>query len=74
MTVVSIKEFQSNQNRYFDLAKSENVYIRRGDSLFIVAKSPETYKEPDDDLRKAVSMEVVRVRLHTHVNKLFAGQ
>ena len=74
MTVVSIKEFQSNQNRYFDMAENENVYIRRGDTMFIVTRSPEIYKEPDDDLRKAVSMDVVRERLHTHVNKLFAGQ
>ena len=74
MTVVSMKEFQSDQNRYFDLAENENIYIRRGESLFIVTKSPEAYKEPDDDLRKAVSMEVIRERLHRHVHALFAGQ
>ena len=33
--------------------------------------STETYKEPDDDLHNAVSMEVVKERLHKHINRLF---
>ena len=74
MTVVSIKEFEENQAKYFDLAEFEQVFIQRGDSMFIVAKSPEKFKSPDDDLRNAVTMDVVKERLHRHVNKLFASK
>ena len=74
MTVVSSKEFETNQDKYFDLAENEQIYIHRGDCMFIISRSPENFKEPDDDLRRAVSMEVVRERLHKHVKKLFASQ
>ena len=72
MTVVSPKEFNINQEKYLDMAIDGKVYIQREDFMFIVTRSPEKYKEPDEDLRKAVSMEVVRDRLHKHVDKLFA--
>jgi hypothetical protein len=71
MTEVSINEFETNQSMYFDMAEKEKVYIRRGDSLFIVSRTPEIYKEPDDDLRNAVSMEVVKERIRKHVHSLF---
>jgi hypothetical protein len=77
MTVVSSKEFAGNQERYLDMALNDHVYIQRGDNMFIVTRAngpARKYKEPDDDLRRAVSMEVVRDRLHEHVNKLFAGK
>ena len=72
MTIVSIKDFESNQAKYFDIAESEQVFIQRGDSLFIVSKTPEKFKFPDDDLSNAVTMDVVKDRLHKHINKLFA--
>ena len=71
MIVVSTKEFHNQQEKYLDMAVNGQVYIQRDDCMFIVTKSPERYKEPDDDLRRAVSMEVVRERLHKHVDKLF---
>ena len=74
MTVVSIKEFETNQAKYFDMAEVEQVFIQRGESLFIVAKSPDRFKAPDDDLRNAVTMDAVKDRLHRHVNKLFASK
>ena len=33
-TVVSSKEFVSNEDRYFDLALNEQVYIQRGNNIF----------------------------------------
>jgi len=74
MTVVSIKEFEANQAKYFDMAEFEQVFIKRGDSMFVVTKSPDKFKSPDDDLRNAVTMDVVKDRLHRHVNKLFAAK
>ena len=74
MTVISIKEFETNQAKYFDMAESEQVFIQRGNSMFIVAKSPDRFKAADDDLHNAVTMDVVKERLHRHVNKLFASK
>jgi hypothetical protein len=74
MTIVSIKDFETNQAKYFDIAESEQVFIQRGESLFIVSKTPEKFKLPDDDLSNAVTMDVVKDRLHKHINKLFSSK
>ena len=34
MTIVSSKEFVSNQKRYFDLAVNEELFIKRGKNVF----------------------------------------
>jgi|GEM_PF-6434099 len=65
MTIVNI----TNQAKYFDIAESEQVFIQRGDSLFIVSKTPEKFKFPDDDLSNAVTMDVIKDRQHKHINK-----
>ena len=66
MTVVSSKEFATNQDKYFDLALDEDVCIQRGDNLFhLIYKHEddmnnndyEEFLEPDDDFRRAISMD-----------------
>ena len=39
MTVVSSKEFSINQEKYFDLALNEQIFIQRGDYMFIVTRA-----------------------------------
>jgi len=45
MTVVSSKDFASNNDRYFDLALNEQIFIQRGNNMFMVtsANTPEGY-------------------------------
>jgi len=66
MTVVSSKEFATNQEKYFDLALDEQVCIQRGDNLFhLIYKHAdemnnndfEEFLEPDDDFRRAITMD-----------------
>jgi len=38
MTVISSNEFKTNQEKYFDLALNEQIFIKRGGYMFIVAK------------------------------------
>jgi len=38
MTVISSKEFNTNQEKYFDLALNEQVFIQRGGYMFIVTR------------------------------------
>ena len=70
MTVVSSKEFVTNQKRYFDLATNENIVIKRGKNMFhlICAPVERAYPEqpilaPDDDFYRAISAEEFRKRL-----------
>ena len=67
MIVVSSKEFSINQDKYFDLALSEQIMIQRGDNLFIVtcdniSNRERKYKTPDDDLRRAITMDEFKER------------
>ena len=77
MTVVSTKEFSTNQKKYFDMAVNEQVFVQREDFMFIVARAIEPrwkHKKPDEKLRNAITMDEVRDRLHSHIHKLFANE
>jgi len=76
MTVVSTKEFNSDQEKYFDMALDEQVCIKRGDYMYhiicstIAANEEQAILEPDDDLRRAVSAEEFRERLIEVLDKV----
>jgi len=55
MTVVSSKEFVSNEDKYFDMALNEHIFIRRGNNMFIVTTVNDDDDEDDDaDLALAI--------------------
>ena len=61
MTVVSSKEFVTNQERYFDMAVDEQVYIKNGNNMFIVSianDKKKNYLEPDDDFHRVEKREL----------------
>ena len=77
MTVVSSKEFAANQNKYFDMAMKEQVFVQRGDSMFLFThadkhEEPDIIFEPDEDFYQSISMEEVREKLHKVVDKLYS--
>jgi len=77
MTVVSTTEFNTNQEKYFDMAVNDQVFIRRGDYMFIVSKASEPkwkHKKPDEKLRNAITMDEVKDNLHAHIHNLFANE
>jgi len=81
MTLVSSKEFISNEDKYFDLALNGGVCIQRGDYMFHLVSDPfekqyppQPFLEPDDDLRNAISMDELRKSAHAHIRKLFANR
>jgi len=50
MTVVSSKEFMTNEDKYFEIALKERVFIKKGSNMFIVTSvSNEESEEEDDD-------------------------
>ena len=60
MTVVSSKEFVSNEDKYFGLAMKEQLFIRKGDNVFLVSVANDgiqKHKKPDDDFRRAITAD-----------------
>jgi hypothetical protein len=80
MTVVSSKEFATNQEKYFDLAVKEEVRIKRGKNIFhlisaTVEKPKErVYYEPDEDFYRSISMEELLNGIHEDIHKMFANK
>ena len=81
MTVVSSQEFAINQNKYFDMAMNEQVFVQRGNSMFHLmctnndntTVKKRVYYEPDEDFYKSISIDELRQRTHRFVHKLFAN-
>jgi len=78
MTVISSREFIANENKYFGMAMTEDVFVKKDDVLFTVSiadqkKEPYMVFEPDDDFYRSISMEEVRDRLHRVIDKLYAN-
>ena len=78
MTVVSSKEFVTNQKKYFDLAVSEQVFIKRGKNTFhlICTNTDEMiYHEPDEDFYRAIPMDEFKKKalaIAEKIDKLYA--
>jgi len=84
MTVVSSKDFAANQEKYFDLALDEQVFVKRGENIFLLisknvndmniyheASVYEEVLEPDDDLRSAISAKELLEMLHEDIHQMF---
>jgi len=69
MTVVSAKEFNVHQDKYLDMALDEEVFVKRGEymyhlncSNFDTVTKPQAILEPDDDFRRAITMDEFKIR------------
>jgi len=87
MTVVSSKEFAINQEKYFDLALDEQVFIQNGDNMFLLvynnvdnmntyhdASVYEEVLEPDDDFYSAITCEELLERIYQDIDNKFANR
>ena len=79
MTVITSKEFASNQKKYFDMAVNEEVCIKRGANRYQLMcqnfNNTNVYDEvlePDDDLRRAITAEEILEGLYEYIDKMFA--
>lgn len=76
MTIVSSKEFVTNQSKYFDMAMTEQVFVQKDDNMFLFTRTnkyenPDMIFEPDEDFYRSISMEEVREKLHRVIDKLY---
>jgi len=83
MTVVSSREFASNQSKYYNLAVNSDIFIKRDKNTFgLMHKSEENtpvkkrvYYEPDEDFYRSVSAEEFRKELAismAEIDKIYA--
>ena len=75
MTIVSTKEFNNNQEKYFDIALNDHLYIQRGDCMFIVTRvtaPARIYKKPDEDLRRAITMDEFLIGAKEDLREIFS--
>ena len=73
MTVISSKEFVTNQKKYFDMAVNNNVLIKRGKNKFVISNANinDEFLEPDDDFRRALSVEEFKKKAREVVEKAY---
>jgi hypothetical protein len=77
MTIVSSKEFVANEDAYFDLAMTEQVFVQRDNIMFIVTRinnEEKSYLEPDDDLHRAITGEKLLSGIYEDLEKFFADK
>jgi hypothetical protein len=81
MTVVSSKEFVKNEDKYLDMAASEEVFIQRGNGMYHLMYRPleiqypeQVILEPDGDLHRAITMDDLLERTYGVIDKFFADK
>lgn len=66
MRVISPSELRDNMQKYLDLAGDEKIVIQRdGNETFILTR--EDYLEPDEDLRRAVSVQELLIGIEADI-------
>jgi len=76
MTVVSSKEFATNEDKYFDLALNDHVIIQRGENMFIVQNfipnaEPDEIFAPDDDFYRSITMDDFLIGVKEDLREIF---
>ena len=77
MTVVSSKEFSANDDKYFDMAMTEQIFVMRDNIMFMVTQADERKKKrlkPDSELRRAITGDELLERVYVSLDKFFADK
>jgi len=78
MTTISSKEFVTHQDKYFNMAIGNDVRIKRRRNMFRLVYEPlveeQVILQPDDDLRRAITMDELRDSALEFIDKLYAGK
>ena len=81
MTIVSTKEFNTDQEKYFDMAVNGNVCIKRGENMFYLSFAPEKMQypeqpilKPDARLNKAITIDDFLAGVHEDIHNYFTAR
>jgi hypothetical protein len=76
MTVVNSKEFVINEDKYFDLAMNEQVFVQRDNMMFIITRANVNNKKkrlkPDDELSRALTGDELLERVYKSIDHFFS--
>ena len=83
MTVVTSKEFVANEERYFELALNEQVYIQKDKNIFQLMCTnadneiieERVYCKPDEDFYRSITMDEFKQRalvMTERIDKMYA--
>jgi hypothetical protein len=77
MTVVSTKEFNTHQEKYFDMAVNGDVCIQNDKYMFHIICSPfdkdeQKILKPNDKLRRAITKDELLKGIYEDIDKRFA--
>jgi len=71
MTVVSSKEFSTNQKKYYDLAVNEQVVIKRGKNMFHLICTNVGNTNIDDNDNDYITMDELRRRIKGDIHQWY---
>ena len=76
MTVVSSREFATNQTKYYNLAVNEEVIIKRGNNMFhlVYRNIGNVNIDDDDDDDDYITIDELRKSTHEIIDKFFADK
>ena len=78
MKTISNREFCANPDLYMGVAAEQEVRVRRGRMTYrIICEPPATEQpilEPDDDYRRAISIDELKERMSVSIHKFFADK
>ena len=75
MQVVSTQDFATDINRYFELARREQLLVNDGNYMFRILYEPiveeQLVLQPDDDLRRAITFDELLVGVKEDLREMF---
>jgi len=78
MQVISSTEFAAHRQKYFHLARQQQVLVRDGDYILKIISEPtvkeQTILQPDEDLRRAITAEELVKGIHEDISRKFAAR
>jgi hypothetical protein len=76
MRTISNNEFSAHPDLYLDMARDQDVMVKKGRDLFhIIYASPadrQPILEPDDDLRRAITIDELLTGVKEDLREMFA--
>jgi hypothetical protein len=79
MKTISNREFAGNLDHYFDVAREQDeVRVKKGREMYRLvceASIPQQpIREPDDDYRRAITIDELKERMSVSIHKFFADK
>ena len=69
MIIISPTELRTEQRKYFDLAETTTVIVKRKDKLIELVVKERVIT--DDDVKNSLSLEEVKEQVHGHIDNKF---